>query len=63
MLNSFMLHSANESGATKRVVTISRAVLMRFTVHGDIYLFNNLMLLGALEKLGKVLASPGPGVA
>jgi hypothetical protein len=53
-----MLHTANESVATKYVVTVSRTVTMWFTVHGDIGLFNSLTLLGALEKLRKVLASP-----
>jgi hypothetical protein len=53
-----MLHAANESGATKHVVTTSRTVLIWFTVYRDIGLFNKVMLLGALEKLRKVLASP-----
>jgi hypothetical protein len=64
-----MLHAAHESGATKHVVAVPRAVRMWFiarwlnystlkiTVHGNIGLSNNLMLLGAFAKLRKV-----PGV-
>ena len=52
-----MLRAAKASGATKHV-TISRAVLTWFTVHGDISLFNDLMLSVAFEKLQKLLASP-----